>query len=121
GAREPRRGIRVADGEPVTRATGEADEALIQLLEQGLGEPRRQRVAVRRVARVRVRGGQQPAEVRVAALRLDEQSDVRAIREGYLGAGDRTDAEVLRRVRELERAVDPVGVGARERLGAALG
>jgi hypothetical protein len=33
-----------------------------------------------------------------------------------LGARDRPHAEVLRRVRELERAVDAVVVGERERL-----
>ena len=66
-------------------------------------------------ARARVRMRDEPAEVRVALLRLDEQRHVRAAVEGQLGAGDRPDAEVLRRVRELERAVDPVVVGQRER------
>ena len=40
--------------------------------------------------------------------------------EGQLRAGDRPDAEVLRRVRELERAVDAVVVGERERRVAEL-
>ena len=39
-----------------------------------------------------------------------------AVRERHLRPGDRPDAEVLRRVRELERAVDAVVVGERERL-----
>ena len=121
GAREPRRRVRVADGEPVARAAGEADEPLVQLLEQRLVEPRRQRLAVRRVARVRVRRGQQPAEVRVAARALHEQRHVRLVRERDLRPGDRPHAEVLRRVRELERAVDAVVVGERERLVAELG
>src|SRR5207244_10452092 len=36
--------------------------------------------------------------------------------ESYLGARDRPYAEVLRRVRELERSVEAVVVGERERL-----
>ena len=43
------------------------------------------------------------------------------VRERHLRARDRTDAERLRRVRELERPVDPVVVGERERLVAELG
>ena len=46
---------------------------------------------------------------------------MRAVRERQLGAGDRTHAEVLGRVCELERAVDPVVVGERERWIAELG
>ena len=41
-------------------------------------------------------------------------------RETQLGARDRSDAERLRRVRELQRAVDTVVVGERERLVAEL-
>ena len=41
--------------------------------------------------------------------------------EGHLRAGDRPDADELRRVRELERAVDALVVGERERLVAELG
>jgi hypothetical protein len=64
---------------------------------------------------VRVRSRDQPAEVRIPLRRLDEDGDVRAVGERQLGARDRADAEVLRRVRELERAVDAVVVGERER------
>ena len=46
---------------------------------------------------------------------------MRSARERDLGAGDRPHTEVLRRLRELERAVDPVVVGERERLVAELG
>ena len=46
---------------------------------------------------------------------------MRAAGERHLGAGERADAERLRRVRELERAVDAVVVGERERLVAELG
>ena len=46
---------------------------------------------------------------------------MRAALERHLGAGDRAHAEVLRRVRELERAVDAVVVGERERVVAELG
>jgi hypothetical protein len=41
--------------------------------------------------------------------------------ECHLGARDRTDPEGFRRVRELERAVDAVVIGQRERLVAELG
>ena len=41
--------------------------------------------------------------------------------ERHLGAGDRPHADELRRVGELERAVDAVVVGERERLVAELG
>ena len=114
--REPRRRVRIADGEPVPRAPGEADEPLVQLLEQRRLERRRQRLASLLRPRPRMRRGEQPAEIRVPLLRLDEQRDVRAAVEGQLRAGDRPDAEALRRVRELERAVDAVVVGERERL-----
>ena len=40
--------------------------------------------------------------------------------QGDLGAGDRADADELRRVGELERAVDAVVIGERERLVAEL-
>ena len=46
---------------------------------------------------------------------------MRAALERHLRAGDRPHAEGLRRVRELERAVDAVVVGERERLVAELG
>ena len=63
-----------------------------------------------------MRGREQPTQVRVPATRLDEQRDVRAAVERDLRTGDRPDAEGLRRVRELERPVDAVVVGERERL-----
>ena len=119
GARERCGCIRVADAEPVAGTAGEADEALVQLGEQGGIERRRQQLAFLWPG-VRVRGGQQAAEVRVALRRLDEDGDVRTAVEGDLGPGDRADADELRRVRELERAVDAVVVGERERLVAEL-
>ena len=73
-------------------------------------------------SRARMRGGEDPAEVRVAAARLDEKRQVRAPPcERHLGPRDGPDAGVLRRVRELERAVDAVVVGQRERRVAELG
>ena len=69
---------------------------------------------------MRVRGGEEPAEVRVALLGLDEQRHVGAATQGHLGAGDRADADELGRVGELERAVDAVVVGEGERLVAEL-
>ena len=83
----------------------------------------RRRLAVlpARASRPRVRGGEQAAEVPVAAPRLDEQRHVRATVQRHFRAGDRPDAERLRRVRELERAVDTVVVRERERLVPELG
>ena len=76
--REPRRRVRVANGEPVPRAAGEADEPFVQLLEQRLVERGRHGLGLAsRRPRVPVRGSEQPAEVRVAARRLDEQRHVR--------------------------------------------
>ena len=119
--RKPCSCVRVADAESVARAAGEADEPFVQLLEQALVEARREQLSVLFRPRARVRVREQPAEVRVALRGLDEQRDVRTALERDLGAGDRADAEVLRRVRELERAVDPVVVGQRERRVAELG
>jgi hypothetical protein len=68
-----------------------------------------------------MRLGQQPAEVRVALRRLDEQGDVGTAGQRQLGAGDRPDAERLGGVGELEGAADGVVVGERERLVAEVG
>ena len=106
-------GVRVTDGEPVPRAAGEADEALSFLGEPGRVEPRIQPL-------VGVRLGEEAAEARIALRRLDEQRDVRAVGERRLCAGDRAEAERLRRIRELERPVDAVVVGERERLVTEL-
>ena len=98
-------------------AAGEADEPVVQLFQQTLVE-RRVRRRLRFFpwqTRIGVRRCEQPAEVRVSPGRLDEQRDVRAVRERHLGTGDRPDAEVLGGVRELQRAVDAVMVGERER------
>ena len=54
GLREPRRCVRVAHGEPVARAAGEADEPVVQLLEQRLVERRRHGLLVSRPGRPRV-------------------------------------------------------------------
>jgi hypothetical protein len=120
---EPRGRVRVADGEAVARTTREADEAFVQLFEQPLVERGVSRwlALLAERPRVRVRGGEQAAEVGVALLRLDEQRHMRPVGERDLRAGDRTNAEVLRRVRELERAVDTVVVGERKRRVAELG
>ncbi len=104
------------------RAAREADEPLGVLgddLDRGRRRQRLARLAPRR-SRAARGVGEDPAEVRVAALALAEQRDVRAARERDLGAGDRAEPEELRGVRELERAVDPVVVGERERVVAEL-
>ncbi len=111
--------VRVAHAEPVARAAGEADEPVVQLRQQRRVERRRQQLSLLR-PRVRVRRGEEPAEVRIALRRLDEQGHVGAAVQGHLGAGDRADADELRRVRQLERAVDAVVVGERNRLVAEL-
>jgi hypothetical protein len=67
-----------------------------------------------------MRRGEDPAEVRVALAVLTEQGDVEASGEGHLRTGDRTDPGVLRRMGELERAVDAVVVGQRQRRVAEL-
>ena len=116
---EPDGRIRVSHAEPVAGAAGKADEPLVQLREQRRVERRRHELSFLG-PRLRVRRGQQAAEVRVALRRLDEQRDVRATDERQLRAGDRADADELRRVGELERAVDAVVIGERERLVAEL-
>ena len=111
---EPGGGVGIADGKAVAGTAGQADEAVVPHRE--LFERQRRLEPV-----VRVREGEQPAEVRVAPRRLDKQRDMGAALERHLRAGDRPHAEGLRRVRELERAVDAVVVGERERLVAELG
>ena len=112
--REPGCGVRIPHREPVSRAAREADEAFVQIpeplgIERGL-EP---------VLSVAL--GQETAEVRVALRRFGEERDVRAADECHLGAGDRPDPERLGGMGELERAVDPVVIGQRERRVAELG
>ena len=104
--------------ETATRAAGEADEPhsarrRARAIPRWSGEmPRPSGVG----ARSRVRGREQAAEARIPTPRFDEQRDVRATVERDLGASDRSHAERLRGVRELERAVDAVVIGERERL-----
>ena len=120
-AREPRRRVRVDDAEPLPRTAGQRNEPLGMLGEDVDARPGRQQLALpagQPGARVRV--GEDAAEVRVAHLRLAEQRDM-GVADRDLGAGDRADAEVLRGVCELERAVDAVVVGERQRLVAELG
>lgn len=64
--------------------------------------------------RAEVRLRQQAAEVRVPLRRFRQQNQLRAVRECDCGAGDRLDAEGLRRMRECERAIDPVAIGERD-------
>ena len=121
GACELHRRIRIAHAEPVARAAGEADEPVVRLSEERGIERRRQRVGSLLRPGVRMCRRQQPAEVRVALGGLHEERHVMPSDECHLGARDRPDAEVLRRVGELERAVDPVMVRECERLVAELG
>ena len=112
--------VRVADAEPGARAAGEADEPLARLGEQRGIERGREHLRSLLRPRPRVRRGQQPAEIRVARGRLDEQRHMRAVDERHLRAGERPHPDELGRLGELERAVDPVVVGQRERLVAEL-
>ena len=121
GARERDGGVRVAHAEPVAGAAGEADEPLVQLREQRQVERGRQQLAFLRAACARARrsaagrGSRSPAATRRAASRGTPPWSVTSA--PVIGA----DADELRRVRELERAVDAVVVGERERLVAELG
>ena len=125
GLSEPRCRIRVAGAEPSARAAGEADEALGELRHrfhghrglEGPGMPR----PYGELSRSRMRRSEQPAEIPVATAGLDEQGDVGAAVQRHLGARDRPHPERLCRMRELERAVEAVVVGERERLVAELG
>ena len=68
--RELGRAVAVADREPLPRAAGQADEALVVGGEQVPVQARRDRLC-RFWTSFRVRGGQEPAQVRVAAWGLD--------------------------------------------------
>ena len=111
---EPSCRVRIANREAVAGAAGEADEPLVVL-----GELLWRQRGLEAVVRMGKR--EQPAEVRVAPRRLDQQRDMATALERHLRARDRPHAERLRRVCELERAVDAVVVGERQRLVAELG
>ena len=82
--------------QPVARAAREADEALGVLLHLLERRPRAAPRCARAVAGVGVGRGQQPAEVAVPGLALDQEGQVGAARpsSGQLGAGDRPHAEL---------------------------
>ena len=109
GAREAGGGVRIEHTEAVARAAREADEAVRPLLQQSRVESR-----IEPIDGMRLR--QQPAQVRVARRRLDEERDVATALERHLRARDRADTERLRCVGELERAVHPVVIRERKRL-----
>src|ERR1700751_4469848 len=76
--RQPRGAVCVDDAEAVSRTARERDEPFRVLLEHFEARLGRQQVALLPgSARPRVRVGEDPAEVRVAALRLAEQRDMR--------------------------------------------
>ena len=76
---------------------------------------------VDRPTRVRVRAGEQVAQVAPAPLALHQQRQVTAVLEIHLRAVDGPQAERRRRLHELHRARDAVVVGQRHRLVAELG
>ena len=72
------------------------------------------------LARVRVRAGEDPAQVRPARGVGDQQREVAPVVEVDLGAVDRPQPERPRGDRELHRARDRVVVGQRDRVVAQL-
>jgi hypothetical protein len=119
--RDPRGGVRVDDPEAVARAAGQTDEPFPVRKERVQRQGRRERVGAFLRPGPGVRLGQQAAQVGVPLGRLDEQREVSAAGEADLGAGDRPDAERLRRLGELERAADSVVVGECQRVVAEVG
>jgi hypothetical protein len=113
------RAVAAAGRKTVARAAGQADEAFVVRRKQVPVEARRDRLR-RLWPRSRVGGGQQPTEVRVPARGLDEQRDVRPVRQRHFRPGDRPHPERRGRVGELERPVDAVVIRERERLVAEL-
>ena len=120
-ARERGGAVWTAYRKAMARAAGKTDEPLVQLGQQPRVESRRQRFSSFFRSRSRMCRGEQPAEIRVARRALDEQRHVRTVGQCHLRAGDRAHAERLCGVRELERAVDTLVVGQRQRLVAELG
>ena len=121
-AGEARCGVRIEQAEAVPRAAGEADEPLVQLRD-GLertegGSGSRSSRPARRVPACAVVSRRQ----RFAYPRRDSTSSVTCAPPSSVTSAPviAPHAERLRRVRELERAVDAVVVGERERLVAEL-
>ena len=116
GLREPGGSIGVAQAEPVTRAPGEADEPLGELRHRlrldGRGEEHPVLLPGR--PRPRMGCGEDPAQVRVAAVALAEERDVGAAGERHLGAGDRPHPGRAGRVGERQRPAQAVVVGEGE-------
>ena len=79
---EPGGACGVAKREPVARAAGEADEPLVELGDrrERHGGLEQDAVLLPLGSRARMRGGEDPAQVRVAPARLDEQRQVRPAR-----------------------------------------
>ncbi len=117
GAASPQSGLPiVVDERPVTRTAGERDQALRPLCERCEGQLRDEPIGP-------VRLGDRPAEVAIALCRLAQHGHVEspgAVAHGQLGARDRLDTAVARRLCEGERAAQVVVVGQRERLEAEL-
>jgi hypothetical protein len=118
-----RRGrIRVDDSQPTPGAAGEANKSLGELQGRLERDPGREWFPVffPRPPRSGMGGGEQAAEIPIAASALNEQRDMSTTLERDFRARDRSHPECLRRVRELERAVDAVVIGERESLVSEL-
>ena len=78
-------------------------------------ERRRDRPPIGRWARGGVRERDQPAQVGVPDVGLDQQRQVRPTGQGQLGPGDRPDPGLLGGMCERERSREPVMIGQRHR------
>ena len=113
--------IGVLDSEPMPGTTRQADQPFALLQQPAERQLGRERVDAFLRTGTGVRLGEQTAEICVPPRRLDEQGDVDSSFQAELRAGDRPDAERLRRVRELERAADAVVVGERQGVVTEVG
>ena len=91
GAGKPGGGVRVLHREAVAGAAREADEAVGVLLDEALGHGGSKRLTVlaARLPGARVRLGEDPAQVRVAPARLDEQRHVSRLADALRRASPR--------------------------------
>ena len=103
---------------PLAGAAAEAHEPGGVILDRLQRHGRR---GLTRVAPVRVRTREDPAQVAPALLRVDQQPDVATVLEVDLRAVDRLDPDLLGGLRELHRARQAVVVGQGEGGVAELG
>jgi hypothetical protein len=106
----------------VARATGETDQALGMVLHVGERDAGGKRLpASTSLSRALVRAGDQPAEVAVAGAVPAQEGEVAPVVQREFRARDGHQAQRLRGLRELHRAVQAVVVGQGDRGVALLG